>query len=126
MLERAKLVEQRVIGREHLMRLRVEPFTAVQDWIAQQRNFWAQQLQAIDDLLAATSTAARFHYSEEGEEKMKAMIEAKVTYHFEENNSVVTLTIEPTDDGCVATIVHSMDAKWAEYVNRRKEVGIAC
>jgi len=39
MLERAKLVEQRVIGREHLMRLRVEPFTAVQDWIAQQRNF---------------------------------------------------------------------------------------
>ena len=36
----------------------------------------------------------------------------------EENNSVVTLTIEPADDGCVATIVHSMDAQWAEYLKQ--------
>ncbi len=36
----------------------------------------------------------------------------------QENNSVVTLTIEPRADGCDATIVHRMDAKWAEYVER--------
>ena len=36
----------------------------------------------------------------------------------EENTSVVTLTIEPTGDGCVATIVHSMDAQWAEYIKQ--------
>jgi uncharacterized protein YndB with AHSA1/START domain len=36
----------------------------------------------------------------------------------EENRSVVTLTIEPADHGCVATIVHSMDAKWVSYVKQ--------
>jgi uncharacterized protein YndB with AHSA1/START domain len=35
-----------------------------------------------------------------------------------ENASVVTLTIERDGDGCVATIVHAMDAKWAEYQER--------
>ena len=34
----------------------------------------------------------------------------------QENSSIVTLTIEPDGGGCVATIVHSMDAKNAEYV----------
>ena len=32
--------------------------------------------------------------------------------------SVVTLTIEPEAEGCVATIVHGMDAKWIEYVSQ--------
>ena len=36
----------------------------------------------------------------------------------EENTSVVTLTIEPTGDGCVATIVHSMDAQWVEFIKQ--------
>jgi uncharacterized protein YndB with AHSA1/START domain len=35
-----------------------------------------------------------------------------------ENASVVTLTIEPQTDGCRATIVHSMDARWAEWGKR--------
>ena len=35
-----------------------------------------------------------------------------------ENSSVVTLTIEPIPGGCRATIVHSMDARWADYVKR--------
>ena len=52
-LERARLVERRVIGREHLMRLRFEPLDAAQNWIAQQRKFWARRLQAMDDLLVA-------------------------------------------------------------------------
>lgn len=32
--------------------------------------------------------------------------------------SRVTLTIEPEAVGCVATIVHEMDAKWLDYVSR--------
>jgi uncharacterized protein YndB with AHSA1/START domain len=36
----------------------------------------------------------------------------------QEQSSVVTLTIEPRDHGCRATIVHSMDARWAEWVER--------
>lgn len=34
----------------------------------------------------------------------------------EENNSTVTLTIEPRGSGCRATIVHSMDDRWSDYV----------
>lgn len=30
---------------------------AAQDWIAKQRNFWAQRLQAMDDLLAEDADA---------------------------------------------------------------------
>ncbi len=39
----------------------------------------------------------------------------------QENNSVVTLTIEPDGDGCVATIVHRMDARWAEYLSQAEQ-----
>ena len=35
-----------------------------------------------------------------------------------ENNSVVTLTIEPLATGCRATIVHSMDRRWSDYVEQ--------
>jgi uncharacterized protein YndB with AHSA1/START domain len=36
----------------------------------------------------------------------------------EADPSVVTLSIEPQADGCVATIVHEMDAKWIEFVSQ--------
>lgn len=36
----------------------------------------------------------------------------------EANPSKVTLTLVPDGTGCVATIVHEMDAQWAEYVSR--------
>lgn len=39
----------------------------------------------------------------------------------EEDSSVVTLTIEPTEEGCVATIVHSMNEQWAEYVKQTEK-----
>ena len=38
-----------------------------------------------------------------------------------ENSSLVTLTIEPLNEGCEATIVHRMDAKWADYVQRTEK-----
>ena len=52
MRERARLVERRVMGREHLIRFRAQPLDAAQAWIARQRSFWAERLQAIDELLA--------------------------------------------------------------------------
>lgn len=36
----------------------------------------------------------------------------------EEDNSVVTLSIDPTARGCRATMVHSMDQRWADYVDQ--------
>ena len=36
----------------------------------------------------------------------------------EGNPSVVTLTIDPEADGCVATIVHELDAQWIEFVSQ--------
>jgi uncharacterized protein YndB with AHSA1/START domain len=36
----------------------------------------------------------------------------------QENNSVVTLTIEPLAAGCRATIAHRMDARWAAYIEQ--------
>ncbi len=39
----------------------------------------------------------------------------------EADPSVVTLTIEPEADGCVATIVHEMDAQWIEYISQTEK-----
>lgn len=36
----------------------------------------------------------------------------------EADPSIVTLTIQPEPAGCTATIVHEMDARWADYVSR--------
>ncbi len=34
----------------------------------------------------------------------------------EDDPSKVTLAIEPDGEGCTASIVHELDAKWAEYI----------
>ena len=43
----------------------------------------------------------------------------------QENSSVVTLTIEPDGDGCLASIVHTLDAKYAQFLGQTEE-GWAC
>lgn len=35
-----------------------------------------------------------------------------------EHHSVVTMTLEPDGDGCIATINHEMEAAWVEFVHR--------
>lgn len=35
-----------------------------------------------------------------------------------EDTSVVTLSIDPMANGCRATMVHSMDERWADYVDQ--------
>ncbi len=36
----------------------------------------------------------------------------------EADPSKVTLSIQPEAEGCLVTLIHEMDAKWAEYVSR--------
>ena len=51
MLERAQLIERRIVGRDHILRISPEPLNAVQDWIEGKQAFWAMQLNALDELL---------------------------------------------------------------------------
>jgi DNA-binding transcriptional ArsR family regulator len=53
-LERAKLVERRAVGREHFLRFRAEPLYGVQEWISTQQEFWRASLVALDALLSQT------------------------------------------------------------------------
>lgn len=39
----------------------------------------------------------------------------------QEDNSTVTLTLEPRGLGCVATVVHRMDARWAEWIKQTEK-----
>ncbi len=36
------------------------------------------------------------------------------------DDSVVTIVIEPAENGCTLTLQHDMDAKWAAYADRTK------
>jgi len=51
-LERAGLVEQNKIGRERHCRLRAGALKPASDWIAQYRQFWERQFDALDRFLA--------------------------------------------------------------------------
>ena len=50
-LERAKLVRRRKVGREHFLTYRPEPLDAAAEWIASTRTFWASRLDALEQLL---------------------------------------------------------------------------
>lgn len=55
-LERANLVRRRVVGREHLCRLRAEPLKEAMDWTEQFRKHWEARFQALDALLEEMKT----------------------------------------------------------------------
>lgn len=57
LLERARLLERRVKGREHFLHFRPEPLNAAQDWIATQQRFWTNRLEALDAILMAEDAA---------------------------------------------------------------------
>jgi DNA-binding transcriptional ArsR family regulator len=50
-LEQARLVTRRKVGREHILHFRAEPLRAVREWIAHQEAFWQASLEAVDALL---------------------------------------------------------------------------
>lgn len=39
----------------------------------------------------------------------------------EQDPSKVTLTIQPAGEGCLATIVHEIDEKWADYIKQTED-----
>jgi DNA-binding transcriptional ArsR family regulator len=65
LLERARLVERKVSGREHILRFRPEPLSKAQQRIAAQQAFWASRLRAIDDLLTAEDAASELLQAKE-------------------------------------------------------------
>ena len=50
-LERARLIRRRVVGREHLCRLRAEPLKEAMLWTEQFRRNWEARFEALDSLL---------------------------------------------------------------------------
>ena len=58
MLERAKLVRRRRLGREHLLSFDPEPLSAATAWIEEQRALWSGRLELLDELLLAEDRAA--------------------------------------------------------------------
>jgi DNA-binding transcriptional ArsR family regulator len=53
-LERARLVRRRCVGREHFLSLNREPLDEAAAWIETQRAVWAARLDALADLLQST------------------------------------------------------------------------
>jgi len=58
MLERADLVRRRRAGRDHFLSFNPRPLDEAADWIARQRAFWTERLDALDALLKAEVRAA--------------------------------------------------------------------
>jgi DNA-binding transcriptional ArsR family regulator len=56
-LERAKLVRRRRVGREHLLSVQLAPLDATAAWIEAQRTRWAARLNMLDELLQAEDRA---------------------------------------------------------------------
>jgi DNA-binding transcriptional ArsR family regulator len=50
-LERAKLVRRRVVGRTHLCHIEARPLAQVSQWLENYRRIWEANFQRLDDLL---------------------------------------------------------------------------
>lgn len=58
-LERAKLVRRRVVGRQHLCRLRAAPLKEATLWTEQFRKNWEARFELLDELLEEMKTNDR-------------------------------------------------------------------
>jgi len=52
-LERARLVRRRRVGREHLLSLNPKPLDEAASWMAAQRTVWTKRLDTLESLLFA-------------------------------------------------------------------------
>lgn len=50
-LERAKLVRRRIVGRQHLCRLQPEPLKQAMLWTESFRDYWETRFKTLDSLL---------------------------------------------------------------------------
>ncbi len=58
-LERANLVRRRVVGREHLCRLRADPLRDATRWTEQFRKHWEARFELLDSLLEEMKSQER-------------------------------------------------------------------
>lgn len=58
MLERARLVRRRRVGREHFLSFNSKPLDAAATWIETHRAVWRARLEALDAMLQAEDRAA--------------------------------------------------------------------
>jgi DNA-binding transcriptional ArsR family regulator len=58
MLERARLVRRRRVGREHLLSIDPQPLDAAAEWINAQRALWTARLDVLHELLQAEDRAS--------------------------------------------------------------------
>lgn len=56
-LERAGLVERRVRGREHWLKLSPAPLAGAAQWLEHYRGFWEARLEALEDFLVEREPA---------------------------------------------------------------------
>ena len=61
LIERAKLIERRKVGREHILRFCPEPLLRVQKWVAEQQAFWRASLEAIDEIFKVEARTRERH-----------------------------------------------------------------
>jgi DNA-binding transcriptional ArsR family regulator len=54
-LERAGLVDRRLVGRRHVCRLVPEPLATAFGWLGFYQEFWEERLDALDTLLATSA-----------------------------------------------------------------------
>lgn len=55
-LERARLVRRRVVGRDHLCRLEPTPLVQARDWIDEYRRAWEENFRRLDAVLEEMKT----------------------------------------------------------------------
>ncbi len=68
-LERARLVKRRRVGREHFLSFNPRPLDEAADWMAAQRAFWIGRLSALESLLTAESRAAKKTHMKKGKSR---------------------------------------------------------
>jgi DNA-binding transcriptional ArsR family regulator len=66
-LERARLVRRRVVGRAHLCRLEAKPLADASDWLEDYRRIWEGTFQRLDALLDELKTQEKVPRTVKGE-----------------------------------------------------------
>ena len=63
-LEHARLVQRRVVGREHFIRVDPTRLIEIERWVADHRRFWMAQLDALAAFFEAKSSHGRIKNDE--------------------------------------------------------------
>jgi DNA-binding transcriptional ArsR family regulator len=66
-LERARLVRRRVVGRTHLCRIEGKPLGDASGWLEQYRRFWEESFERLDTLLDELQTEKKKTPNAEGD-----------------------------------------------------------